>query len=152
MASEIRDISLAKSGMQKIEWVRRNCPLLTMLKEEFTETKPFAGKRIALSIHLEAKPAYLCEVLMAGGAEVYATGSNPLSTQDDVVAALVTEGAEVHAWHDISPEDYDRCIDDVLLAARPHIVIDDPPRGHAARGQAPLPDDSRQQCSDEALL
>ncbi len=125
MASEIRDISLAKSGMQKIEWVRRNCPLLTMLKEEFAETKPFAGKRIALSIHLEAKTAYLCEVLMAGGAEVYATGSNPLSTQDDVVAALVTEGAEVHAWHDISPEDYDRCIDDVLLAARPHIVIDD---------------------------
>ena len=125
MASEIRDISLAKSGMQKIEWVRRNCPLLTMLKEEFTETKPFAGKRIALSIHLEAKTAYLCEVLMAGGAEVYATGSNPLSTQDDVVAALVTEGAEVHAWHDISPEDYDRCIDHVLLAARPHIVIDD---------------------------
>ncbi len=52
MASEIRDIALAESGMRKIEWVRRNCPLLTMLKEEFSETKPFAGKRIALSLSL----------------------------------------------------------------------------------------------------
>ena len=124
MASEIRDITLAESGLRKIEWVRRNCPLLTMLKEEFAQTKPFAGKKIALSIHLEAKTAYLCEVLMAGGAEVYATGSNPLSTQDDVVAALVTEGVEVHAWYDISDEDYMRCIDDVL-AAGPNIIIDD---------------------------
>ncbi|MDO5119713.1 MAG: adenosylhomocysteinase, partial [Coriobacteriales bacterium] len=125
MASEIRDINLAESGFRKIEWVRRNCPLLTMLKDEFSQTKPFAGKRIALSIHLEAKTAYLCEVLKAGGAEVYATGSNPLSTQDDVVAALVSEGIEVHAWHDISAEDYDRCVDDVLLASQPHIIIDD---------------------------
>ncbi len=124
MASEIRDINLAEGGLRKIEWVRRNMPLLTMLKDEFSQTKPFAGKKIALSIHLEAKTAYLCEVLVAGGAEVYATGSNPLSTQDDVVAALVTEGVEVHAWHDISPEDYDRCIDDVL-AVGPHIIIDD---------------------------
>ena len=124
MASEIRDVNLAESGMRKIEWVRRNCPLLTMLKEEFGKTKPFAGQKIALSIHLEAKTAYLCEVLMAGGAEVYATGSNPLSTQDDVVAALVTEGVEVHAWHDISAEDYDRCIDDVL-AVGPTLIIDD---------------------------
>ena len=77
MASEIRDINLAESGMRKIEWVRRNCPLLTMLHEEFSETKPFAGKKIALSIHLEAKTAYLCEVLAAGGAEMYITGSNP---------------------------------------------------------------------------
>ncbi len=124
MASEIRDINLAEGGFRKIEWVRRNCPLLTMLKEEFERSKPFVGKRIALSIHLEAKTAYLCEVLMAGGAEVYATGSNPLSTQDDVVAALVTEGAEVHAWHNISDEDYLRCIDNVL-ASGPHIIIDD---------------------------
>jgi len=124
MASEIRDITLAESGLRKIEWVRRNMPLLTMLKEEFGESKPFAGQKVALSIHLEAKTAYLCEVLQAGGAEVYATGSNPLSTQDDVVAALVTEGIEVHAWHAISDEDYNRCIDDVL-AVGPNIIIDD---------------------------
>ena len=124
MASEIRDINLAEGGLRKIEWVRRNCPLLSMLKEEFSETKPFAGKRIALSIHLEAKTAYLCEVLAAGGADMYVTGSNPLSTQDDVAAALVSEGLEVHAWHNISAEDYDRCID-AVLSVGPNIIIDD---------------------------
>ncbi len=124
MASEIKDINLAESGQRKIEWVRRNCPLLTMLKDEFAATRPFAGKKIALSIHLEAKTAYLCEVLAAGGAEMYVTGSNPLSTQDDVAAALVEEGIEVHAWHGISDQDYDRCID-AILAVGPHIIIDD---------------------------
>lgn len=124
MASDIKDIKLAASGLRKIEWVRRNCPLLTMLHEEFSQTKPFAGKKVALSIHLEAKTAYLCLVMAAGGAEMYVTGSNPLSTQDDVAAALVHEGLEVHAWHGISPEEYDRCIDAVLTVG-PHIIIDD---------------------------
>ena len=83
MNAEIRDISLAPSGARKIEWVKRNCPLLRGLEEEFRKTKPFAGKRVALSIHLEAKTAYLCKVIAAGGAELFVTGSNPLSTQDD---------------------------------------------------------------------
>ena len=103
--SSIKGIGLAGSGRQKIEWVKRNCPLLTNLKEEFEKTKPFAGVRIALSVHLEAKTAYLCLVLKAGGAEVYATGSNPLSTQDDVAAALVEEGVEVFAWYNCTDED-----------------------------------------------
>lgn len=81
MSSEIRDINLAESGEQKIEWVRRNCDLLRMLEEEFSQSKPFAGKKVTLSVHLEAKTAYLCKVLAAGGAEMYVTGSNPLSTQ-----------------------------------------------------------------------
>ena len=68
MSSEIRDIHLAESGARKIEWVRRNCDLLRTLEEEFSKTKPFAGKKIALSVHLEAKTAYLCKVLKAGGA------------------------------------------------------------------------------------
>ena len=71
MSSEIRDINLAQSGARKIEWVRRNCDLLRTLEEEFSKTKPFAGKKIALSVHLEAKTAYLCKVLKAGGAEMY---------------------------------------------------------------------------------
>ena len=124
MASEIRDINLAESGMRKIEWVRRNCPLLTMLHEEFSETKPFAGKKIALSIHLEAKTAYLCEVLAAGGAEMYITGSNPLSTQDDVAAALTAGGMEVFAHHGATPEEYMADIDAVLEPG-PNIIIDD---------------------------
>ena len=68
MSSEIRDINLAGSGEQKIEWVKRNCDLLRTLEEEFSRTKPFAGKKITLSVHLEAKTANLCKVLAAGGA------------------------------------------------------------------------------------
>lgn len=122
--SVIRDIKLADSGLLKIDWVRRNCPLLTMLKEEFEQTKPFAGKKIALSIHLEAKTAYLCLVLAAGGAEMYVTGSNPLSTQDDVAAALVHEGLEVHAIHGATSEEYTTGTH-AVLAAGPDLIIDD---------------------------
>ncbi|MBQ7563457.1 MAG: adenosylhomocysteinase [Lachnospiraceae bacterium] len=122
--SEIRDINLAESGERKIEWVRRNCDLLRTLEKEFQETKPFAGKKIALSVHLEAKTAYLCKVLAAGGATMYVTGSNPLSTQDDVAAALVREGLEVHAWYDSTPEEYDSHIR-AVLSPGPNIIIDD---------------------------
>lgn len=124
MSSEIRDINLAESGERKIEWVKRNCDLLRTLEKEFTESKPFAGKRVALSVHLEAKTAYLCLVLAAGGAEMYVTGSNPLSTQDDVAAALVKAGLEVHAWYDATPEEYEMHIRHVLEAG-PNIIIDD---------------------------
>lgn len=124
MNSEIRDISLAESGYRKIEWVRRNCDLLRTLEREFTETKPFAGKKIALSVHLEAKTAFLCQVLKAGGADMYVTGSNPLSTQDDVAAALVRDGLEVHAWYDCTGEEYENHIRNVLKCG-PNIIIDD---------------------------
>ena len=124
MASEIRDIQLAESGERKIEWVKRNCDLLRTLEKEFEEEKPFAGKKIALSVHLEAKTAYLCKVLAAGGAEMYVTGSNPLSTQDDVAAALVKAGLEVHAWYDATDEEYEHHIREVLKIG-PNIIIDD---------------------------
>ena len=124
MSSEIRDINLAKSGEQKIEWVKRNCDLLRTLEAEFEQTKPFTGKKIALSVHLEAKTAYLCKVLKAGGAEMYVTGSNPLSTQDDVAAALVAAGLEVHAWYDATDEEYNHHIREVLKIG-PNIIIDD---------------------------
>ena len=124
MSSEIRDINLAESGERKIEWVKRNCDLLRTLEKEFTENKPFAGKKITLSVHLEAKTAYLCLVLAAGGADMYVTGSNPLSTQDDVAAALVKAGLEVHAWYDATQEEYETHIRHVLEAG-PNIIIDD---------------------------
>ncbi len=124
MSSEIRDINLAESGERKIEWVKRNCDLLRTLEKEFSETKPFAGKKVALSVHLEAKTAYLCKVLSAGGAEMYITGSNPLSTQDDVAAALVAAGLEVHAWYDCTTEEYNTHIRNVLKVG-PNIIIDD---------------------------
>ena len=124
MASEIRDASLYESGEKKIEWVKRNCDLLRTLEGEFEKTKPFAGKKIALSVHLEAKTAYLCKVLKAGGADMYVTGSNPLSTQDDVAAALVKAGIEVHPWYDCNEEEYNRHIRSVLEVG-PNIIIDD---------------------------
>ncbi len=124
MASEIRDPNLAPSGAMKIAWVKEHCDLLRTLEKEFSETKPFAGKKVALSVHLEAKTAYLCKVLAAGGAEMYITGSNPLSTQDDVAAALVADGLEVHAWYGCTDEEYDRHIR-AVLSVGPNIIIDD---------------------------
>ena len=124
MESIIRDINLAESGERKIEWVKRNCNLLRTLEKEFSETKPFAGKKIALSVHLEAKTAYLCKVLAAGGAEMYVTGSNPLSTQDDVAAALVKAGLNVFAWYNATEEEYNTHIRKVLEVG-PNVIIDD---------------------------
>ncbi len=124
MSSEIRDIALAESGERKIEWVKRNCDLLRTLEAEFAASKPFAGKKVALSVHLEAKTAYLCKVLAAGGAEMYVTGSNPLSTQDDVAAALVAAGLNVYAWYDATPAEYESHIRKVLEIG-PNIIIDD---------------------------
>ena len=124
MPSEIRDLSLAESGRRKIEWVERNCGLLSRLEKEFSETKPFEGIKIALSVHLEAKTAFLCKVLKAGGAEMHVTGSNPLSTQDDVAAALADEGMEVHAWYGATSDEYFSHIRHTLECG-PNIIIDD---------------------------
>ena len=124
MASEIRNINLWEEGKRKIDWVEKNMPLLRSYKEEFEQEKPFAGLKIALSVHLEAKTAYLCKTLAAGGAEMYITGSNPLSTQDDVAAALVHDGLNVFAWYDATEEEYHRHISKVIEVG-PNIIIDD---------------------------
>ena len=104
--SEIKDINLAPSGEDKIKWVESYMPVLNSIKKEFEKTQPFKNKRISMSIHLEAKTAFLAKVLKAGGAEVYVTGCNPLSTQDDVAAALVKDGFEVNAWRGVNEEEY----------------------------------------------
>ncbi len=124
MADEIRNRELWPDGRMKIDWVKHHMPLLNGLEKEFSSGKPFKGLKIALSVHLEAKTAYLCEVLAAGGAEMYVTGSNPLSTQDDVAAALAHEGMNVFAWYGATSEDYKRHIRKVLEAG-PNIIIDD---------------------------
>ena len=114
----------AKSGRDKIDWVRSYMPILNAIEKEFRETKPFDGMKIAMSIHLEAKTAYLAEVLMAGGAKVQVTGCNPLSTQDDVAAALAEEGFVVNAHHGASDEQYR---EDLVrtLDFHPDLLIDD---------------------------
>ena len=122
--NEVRDLSLAPSGRQKIEWVRNNMPLLRGLEEEFSRNKPFEGVKISLSVHLEAKTAYLCEVLAAGGAEMSVTGSNVLSTQDDVAAALAVTGMKVFAYHGATEEEYNIHIE-MALEHGPNIIIDD---------------------------
>ena len=121
---EIRDISLAPSGHQKIQWVKNNMPLLSGLEEEFIKTKPFEGIKISLSVHLEAKTAYLCLVLAAGGAQMSVTGSNSLSTQDDIAAALADSGLKVYAYHGATDEEYNRHIE-MCLEHKPNIIIDD---------------------------
>ena len=122
--SRIKDINLAPSGADKIDWVASYMPILNAVKAEFERTKPFAGKKIAMSIHLEAKTAYLAKVLRAGGAEVWVTGCNPLSTQDDVAAALAAEGFEVNASRGVSDEQYKA---DLIrtLSCVPDLIIDD---------------------------
>jgi adenosylhomocysteinase len=120
----IRDAGLAPEGARKIEWVRRNMPILRGLEERFAAERPFDGLRAAVSVHLEAKTAYLALVLAAGGAQVSVTGSNPLSTKDDVVAALAERGLHVYAWHDASREEFEAHQLTALRVA-PHVVIDD---------------------------
>ena len=124
MKSEIKDPALWPDGALKIEWVRHHMPLLNGLEEEFRTEKPFAGLKVALSVHLEAKTAYLCKVLAAGGTDMYVTGSNPLSTQDDVAAALVHDGLNVFAWHGATQAEYEAHIRRVLEVG-PNVIIDD---------------------------
>ena len=122
--SDIRDVSLAVEGEKKINWAWRNMPVMNLISKDFEKTKPFAGLKIALSVHLEAKTACLCRTMEKGGAEMHVTGSNPLSTQDDIAAALVSGGMDVHAYHAATEEEYVRHLCEVL-ECEPDIIIDD---------------------------
>jgi len=124
MSYLIRDIKLAPEGHARINWVKGYMPLLNELEKEFERDKPFKGKKIAVSIHLEAKTAYLALVLAKGGAEVAVTGSNPLSTQDPIAAALVDSGLSVYAWHGATEEEYFDHLNKTLNFG-PDLIIDD---------------------------
>lgn len=116
---------MVASGDLKIEWVRRHMPVLEMIRKEFERERPFAGKRIAMALHVEAKTAALVETLAAGGAEVAITGCNPLSTQDDVAAALSEKkGISCFAEYGCDTAAYYEAIDRVL-DIDPDITIDD---------------------------
>ena len=122
--SIIKDPALAEAGRQKIRWVRDFMPALLGIEARFEREKPFAGKRVAVSVHLEAKTANLALVLKKGGAEVFLTGSNPLSTQDDVAAGIASLGVETFGIHGVDAAGYDRLLRETLKC-RPHILIDD---------------------------
>ena len=124
MESMIRDIKLAPSGHDKINWVTNFMPVMKAINNEFSVSKPFAGKKMVITLHLEAKTAYMAKIFKDAGAEIAITGSNPLSTQDDVAAALVEDGLHVFAWHGCSETEYETMINKAL-DIKPDLVIDD---------------------------
>lgn len=125
MEGVVADPSLAPRGKEKIDWVESHMPVMKQLEEEISEEKSFAGRRIGISIHLEAKTARLALALKEGGGEVFITSSNPLSTQDDVAAALNEEdGVTVFSRWGVSEKEYERQLEQVLNC-EPDLIIDD---------------------------
>lgn len=122
--SIVKDMSLAREGHLKIDWVRAHMPVLNRIREQFERELPFQGLKVVISLHLEAKTAYLAKVIKAGGAEVAITGSNPLSTQDDVCAALVEDGITVYAKYNPEPAEYKSLLMKTL-ETKPDLIIDD---------------------------
>ena len=122
--SIVKDTSLAEYGRMKIAWVRDFMPALGAIRERMERERPFAGMKITMSIHMEAKTAYLATCLQAAGAEVHATGCNPLSTQDDVAAGLASLGVETYAIHGVSEAEYQELLV-AALSCHPDLIIDD---------------------------
>ncbi|MCM3040473.1 adenosylhomocysteinase [Paenibacillus motobuensis] len=122
--SIIKDLQLAHEGHLKIDWAQAHMPVLSRIRKQFEAEQPFKGLKVSISLHLEAKTAYLAKVVQAGGAEVTITGSNPLSTQDDVCAALVEDGITVYAKYNPEPAEYKQLLIRAL-ETKPDLIIDD---------------------------
>jgi adenosylhomocysteinase len=121
---QVKNKSLAPQGHLQIEWAAKHMPVLNIIKTRFEKEKPLKGQTIAACLHVTKETAVLIKVLIAGGANVALCGSNPLSTQDDVAAALADSGVHVFAWRGQNTEDYYKCIDNVL-DFKPSITMDD---------------------------
>jgi adenosylhomocysteinase len=121
---QIKDKSLAPQGHLQVEWASKHMPVLNIIKTRFEKEKPLKDQTIAACLHVTKETAVLIKVLIAGGAKVALCGSNPLSTQDDVAAALADSGVNVFAWRGQNTEDYYMCIDKVL-EFKPTITMDD---------------------------
>src|SRR5271157_96762 len=124
MNYDIKDISFADRGKQRIAWAARHMPVLRQIQQEFAADQPFQSIHIAASLHITTETAVLLQALRAGGAEIALCASNPLSTSDDVCAALVTEGISVYASYGEELTTYQRHIEQTL-ASDPHLVMDD---------------------------
>jgi adenosylhomocysteinase len=124
MSYDIHDLSLAEKGQQRIVWAERHMPVLRQITDEFAAEKPFQGKRIAASLHITTETAVLLAALQAGGAEIAICASNPLSTRDDVCAALVARGISVYASYAEDLPTYQQHLEQTL-AIQPHFVMDD---------------------------
>ncbi len=124
MESKVKDLSLAPEGNKKINWVKEKMSVLNKIKDEYIDDKPLKGKIVSICLHLEAKTAYMAIVLSELGADVYITGSNPLSTQDDVAAALTEYGVTVFSWRGETAEEYDDSLNKIL-EVEPDLIVDD---------------------------
>lgn len=121
---KVRDLSMAEAGRLRIEWAESRMPVLRSLREKYIETKPFAGYRITGCLHVTKETAVLCETFAACGAEVAWSGCNPLSTNDEVAAALAEAGIEIYAWYGMDTDDFYWCIDRTIDNP-PHLTLDD---------------------------
>jgi len=124
MGYKVKNLSLANQGRMKIEWAEQRMPVLLSIRKEFEKTKPFDGLAIGACLHVTKETAVLVKTLKAGGATVALCASNPLSTQDDVAAALAKEGIGVFAWRGQDNEEYYQCLSKVL-DFKPNITLDD---------------------------
>ncbi|NYT02316.1 MAG: adenosylhomocysteinase [Methanosarcinales archaeon] len=122
--SVVKDPGLAAAGEKRIEWARRHMPVLQSIKEEFEREKPLQGVRIVACLHVTVETANLITTLAAGGAEIAVTGSNPLSTQDDVAAALAARGLHVYAFRGENDREYYDCIEKAIELG-PNVTLDD---------------------------
>ncbi|MHC1610323.1 MAG: adenosylhomocysteinase [Candidatus Methanospirareceae archaeon] len=120
----VKDINLADNGRKRIEWARRQMPVLQIIRERYGEEKPLEGVKIAACLHVTVETANLILTLRAGGAKIALTGSNPLSTQDDVAAALADEGINVYAFRGENEREYYECLDEALKIS-PDLILDD---------------------------
>ncbi|MGE5187853.1 MAG: adenosylhomocysteinase [Betaproteobacteria bacterium] len=121
---QVKDKSLAPQGHLQIEWASKHMPVLNIIKTRFEKEKPLKGQTLAACLHVTKETAVLIEVLTIGGAQIALCGSNPLSTQDDVAAALADSGVHVFAWRGQNTEDYYKCIEKVL-EFNPTLTMDD---------------------------
>ncbi|MGB9959004.1 MAG: adenosylhomocysteinase [Candidatus Bathyarchaeales archaeon] len=121
---KVKDESLASKGTLQIEWASKHMPVLNQIKKRFSEEKPLKNVTVGACLHVTKETAVLIEALLAGGAEIALCGSNPLSTQDDVAAALAEKGVHVFAWRGQTTEEYYWCIERVL-DYKPTVTLDD---------------------------
>ncbi|MFX1561778.1 MAG: adenosylhomocysteinase [Promethearchaeota archaeon] len=121
---KVRDLGLARQGQLKIDWAESRMPVLMQLRKKYEKTKPLKGYRIAGCLHVTKETAVLIKTFVAAGAEVAWCGCNPLSTQDDVAAALAASGISVYAWHGLNNEEYYWCIEQTLKI-EPQMTLDD---------------------------
>ncbi|MEM3381354.1 MAG: adenosylhomocysteinase, partial [Candidatus Bathyarchaeia archaeon] len=124
MNYKVKDESLVEEGLKSISWAEAHMPILLSIRKEFEQRKPLANLRLGACLHVTKETAVLMRTLTAGGAKVALCGSNPLSTQDEVAAALAMEGMNVYAWRGESKEEYYWCLERVA-EYKPDITLDD---------------------------